>query len=187
MFLPVDSSCSYLIGVCRHECEADWSVTLLASGGGGSFGLGPHSCTAKGEKTEAGSWVSISHCLIFAHARPETIFPWPKWRAHKDNLAMSFLHFSSWTRLYSVCLSLRGLIMMSILSYLVGSSWLLIRSQHSTATRLVPAPQTTAEHITPAFNTALLFFVCCSFLLTLNKQNLTSVSGTHVLQLGQMD
>lgn len=94
-----------------------------------------------------------------------------------DNVPSSF---SAWTEHYSLCLSLWHLIMMSILSYLLGSGWLLISSQHSTATLLVPASLTTAEHITVFFlplqwpaSSCLLF----DFLLTLDKQNLTNVSG----------
>lgn len=41
--------------------------------------------------------------------------------------------------------------MMSILSYLLGSGWLLISGQHSTTTLLVPAPQTAAKD-TAAFS-----------------------------------
>lgn len=103
------------------------------------------------------SGASISLWLISEHASPETICSWPKCEAHKDNLTMFLLHFLP--KLHSLCLSLWQLIMMSILSYLLGSSWLLISGQHSTATLLVPTPQTTAGHITAFFPSTVACFL----------------------------
>lgn len=101
------------------------------------------------------------------------------WEVHKANLTMVFLHFSLGLNSIVVCLSLQLLIMMSILSYLLGSAWLLISSQHSSATLLVPAPHNTAETIS-LFSFLFFFFFpgqwpasCClllHFLLSLTKQ-----------------
>lgn len=94
---------------------------------------------------------------LSAHASPGTICSQPKWEAHKDNLTMFLLHFPP--ELNSIRLSLWQLIMMSILSYLLGSGWLLISGQHSIATLVFPLPR-------PQESTSLLFFttVAC-FLL----------------------
>lgn len=85
------------------------------------------------------------------------------WEVHKANLTMVFLHFSLGLNSIVVCLSLQLLIMMSILSYLLGSAWLLISSQHSSATLLVPAPHNTAETISLF---SFLFFFFLSWTMT---------------------
>lgn len=130
---------------------------------------------------------SISLRLISAHVRPETIFSWPKLEVHKANLTMLSLHFLLGLNSHFLCLPLQLLIMMSILSYLLGSAWLLISGRHSSATLLVPAPPTAQQTIS-VFSSFLLFLffldidllpLCLLFgflLLTPDKQNLTSVS-----------
>lgn len=89
------------------------------------------------------------------------------WEVHKANLTMVFLHFSLGLNSIVVCLSLQLLIMMSILSYLLGSAWLLISSQHSSATLLVPAP-TTQQKLS-------LFFLSSSFFSFLDNDLLPVV------------
>lgn len=80
------------------------------------------------------------------------------WEVHKANLTMVFLHFSLGLNSIVVCLSLQLLIMMSILSYLLGSAWLLISGQHSSTTLLVPLP-TTQTRVSLFFLSSSSFFL----------------------------
>lgn len=148
-------------------------------------GCGPYSYKAMEEKRERKRknqrMGSISLWLISAHASPETIFSWPKWESTQrqpDNVPSSF---SAWTELHSLCLSLWQLIMMSILSYL-PRLWSAPNQRPALhrSTLLVPAPQTTAEphcHFFFLDSSPLSSCLSFDFLLTPDKQTLTSVSG----------
>lgn len=69
------------------------------------------------------------------HVLAPDLFFRAKWGHTNDKLTMLPLHFMP--EVSSIlCLSLWQLIMMSVLSYLLGSAWLLISGQHSTVTFL---------------------------------------------------
>lgn len=103
-----------------------WRAAVSVAMGLNHAGHGGEGKVRKKYRTGGVGGASISLWLISAHASPETAFFQAKWRAHRDNLTVFLLSFSAWTELHSLSVSLRQLIMMSILSYLPGFGWLLI-------------------------------------------------------------
>lgn len=116
---------------------------------------------------------SISLFLISAHSSPEILFFCPKWldKKKKEERKKEMWHCSvsifclGWA---PFSLSLKRLIMMSVLCYLLGSAWLLISDQQSSATPFVTPAWTTAELVIVLLFSFFLFQER-DFLLFLNR------------------